>query len=283
MGPPGGPDGGGARRTQHLLVTLLGDYWRGRADPIPSAALVAALAEFGVTAEGARSALSRLGRRDLLGRSKAGRHTYYRLTERSQRIFEEGAAKIFSFGVEAEPWSRRWSLVAFSVPEARRGVRHVLRARLGWWGFAPLYDGLWVSPRPRLAEAARTLEELGVSNHALFEADAVAGLGPGTVAAAWDLPRVAARYRDYIATFRRFSGPTVGRSLSPGRAMLVRTRAMDSWRIFPGVDPDLPLEFLPARFPRQRARRVFEAVWGGLGPAAEAHFAELVRRCRPGR
>ncbi|MGH9023219.1 MAG: PaaX family transcriptional regulator [Acidimicrobiia bacterium] len=269
---------GGSRRTQHLLVTLLGDYWRGRQDPIPSAALVAALSEFEVSPEGARSALSRLARNELLDRSKVGRKTYYQLTERSQRMFEEGAAKIFSFGVGSETWSRRWSLVAFSVPEGRRELRHALRARLSWWGFVPLYDGLWVSPHPRLAEAGRALAELGIDNHAVFEADALAGLGTETVARAWDLPRVAALYREYVTTFEPFVGRAAA-SLAPARAMVVRTRAMDSWRTFPRVDPDLPAEFLPPGFSRCRAREVFEHLWSALGPPAEKHFTRLVERC----
>jgi PaaX-like protein len=44
-------------RPQRLLVTILGDYWRGRKEPIPSATLVAVLGEFGVSSGGARAAV----------------------------------------------------------------------------------------------------------------------------------------------------------------------------------------------------------------------------------
>ncbi|MGK5559037.1 hypothetical protein ACSNOI_46315, partial [Actinomadura kijaniata] len=50
-------------RPQHLLLTLLGDYWYGRHDPLPSATLVALLGEFGVSPAAARAALNRLARR----------------------------------------------------------------------------------------------------------------------------------------------------------------------------------------------------------------------------
>ena len=46
---------------QHLLVTLLGDYWFGQREQLPSAGLVDLLAEFGISAAGARAALGRAG------------------------------------------------------------------------------------------------------------------------------------------------------------------------------------------------------------------------------
>jgi phenylacetic acid degradation operon negative regulatory protein len=51
---------------QHLLLTLLGDYWYGQRAALPSAALVSLLGEFGITEVSARAALSRLARRGLL-------------------------------------------------------------------------------------------------------------------------------------------------------------------------------------------------------------------------
>ena len=57
---------------QHLIVTVLGDYWRSREEHLPSAALVALANEFGITSTSARAALSRLARRGLLESSKQG-------------------------------------------------------------------------------------------------------------------------------------------------------------------------------------------------------------------
>ena len=44
---------------QHLIVTLLGDYWSGRTEHLPSAGLVALASEFDITPASARAALSR--------------------------------------------------------------------------------------------------------------------------------------------------------------------------------------------------------------------------------
>src|SRR3954462_13731339 len=58
---------------QHLLLTLLGDYWFQRDEHLPSAALVDLLAEFGVSAGGARAALSRPARPGLPRSAQARR------------------------------------------------------------------------------------------------------------------------------------------------------------------------------------------------------------------
>lgn len=156
---------------QHLLTTLLGDYWYRREEHLPSAALVRLAEEFGVSAVAARAALSRLARRGLLESAKRGRRTYYRLTDRADEVLTEGQAHIMSFGGDSEPWDHLWTIAGFSVPEEQRDQRHALRTRLRWLGFAPLYDGMWVSPRAGAAETLKVLRELGVGSATVFRAE----------------------------------------------------------------------------------------------------------------
>ena len=144
--------GAAAQRPPRLLLTLLGDYWWQRTEPLPSSAIVALLGEFGVSDSAARAALSRLTRNGLLVTSKTGRRTFSRLSSRAAAILDDGARRIFSFGAANQPWDGMWSLVAFSIPEDNRAARDALRKQLRWLGFAPLYDALWVSPRDHAAE-----------------------------------------------------------------------------------------------------------------------------------
>src|SRR2546429_9157999 len=105
--------GAAAQRPPRLLLTLLGDYWWQRTEPLPSAALVALLAEFGVSDSAARAALSRLTRHRLLVTSKSGRRTVVGLSERAARILDDGGSQTFSFGRAARPWDGPGSLGAF--------------------------------------------------------------------------------------------------------------------------------------------------------------------------
>jgi phenylacetic acid degradation operon negative regulatory protein len=264
-------------RPQRLLVTMLGDYWRGRREPIASAAMVELLGEFGVSPQSARSALSRLTRAGLLRRQRSGRRTSYLLTKKAQRTFDEGAARIFGFGREEPAWDGRWSIVAFSIAERDRSLRHALRTQLRWLGYAALYDGVWVSPHHRVEDTRRVLDELGVERATVFQAGHVAGGGARDPLKAWDLTELRARYEDFARRARPVLEQAVAGALSPSRALVMRTEIMDAWRSFPREDPDLPADFLPADWPRAGARALFVEAYEALAPIAEERFREIVQ------
>jgi phenylacetic acid degradation operon negative regulatory protein len=268
-------------KPQRLLVTLLGDYWRGKSEHIPSTALLRLLAEFGVSVQGARSALSRLVRRGLLARSRHGRRTSYGLTDRGLALLDEGAKRIFRFGLEQARWDGTWSLVAFSVAEADRHRRHLLRRRLRWLGFGPLYPGLWISPHPHLEEAAKALGDLGIHNMTMFKGIVPSwGPKPSDFREAWDLDSLRGSYVQYLERFRPVRARMRAGRLSAREALVIRTQVMDQWRRFPREDPDLPDAFLSVDWPRREARALFAELFRGLGPAAEKQVAEIVKQER---
>jgi phenylacetic acid degradation operon negative regulatory protein len=276
------PAGGIANRPPRLLLTLLGDYWWRRAESLPSAAIVALLAEFGVSDSAARAALSRLTRNGLLVTSKSGRRTFVRLSDRAARVLDDGARRIFSFGTGTHPWDGMWSLVAFSIPEHNRAARDALRKQLRWLGFAPLYDGLWVSPRDHAAEVIGSLEELGITTATAFRATTAPEGGPGGIPQrAWDLEGLRARYDHFIAGAGRLRERTLAGDVSPEEALVARTRVMDEWRAFPALDPDLPRELLPGAWPRAAARELFIAAYDLLGPLAVRRVRQIIARYSP--
>ena len=271
-----------AQRPPRLLLTLLGDYWWQRTDPLPSAAIVALLAEFGISDSASRAALSRLTRTGLLVTSRSGRRTFVRLSTRAAGVLDDGARRIFSFGASAASWDGMWSLVAFSIPEDSRALRDDLRKALRWLGFAPLYDGLWVAPRDHAAEVMARLAELGITTATAFRATAVPGAGvAGIPARAWDLDGLRARYEEFIAFARLLRDQTAAGEVSPPDALVARTRVMNSWRAFPAMDPDLPDELLPLAWPRAAARELFIGCYDLLGPLAARRVRQIIARYSP--
>jgi phenylacetic acid degradation operon negative regulatory protein len=269
-------------RPPRLLLTMLGDYWWRRTEQLPSAALVALLAEFGVSDSAARAALSRLTRNDLLVTSKAGRRTVVGLSDRAAQILDEGGRHIFSFGRGTRHWDGMWSVVAFSIPEHKRPVRAALRKQLRWLGFAPLYDGLWVSPFDHAVDVVRQLAELGITTATAFRATTVPGAGPdGLPQRAWDLDDLRGRYDAFIAHTQRLAERTLAGRVSPVEALVARTQVMDEWRAFPALDPDLPCELLPDGWPRATARELFITAYDLLGPLAAHRVRQIIARYSP--
>ncbi len=266
---------------QHLIVTLLGDYWSGRKEHLPSAALVALANEFDITSTSARAALSRLARRGLLDSTRDGRRTFYGLTARAEKVLNEGFRRIVVFGLDDRPWDGSWSLVIFSVPEDQRDVRHVLRTKLRWLGFAPLYDGAWVSPRADSDETTALLEELGVASATVLVGHVTHTVNGGDPLSAWDLDELRSSYAQFISDF----GPLLGRvdsgDMGAAEAMVARTRVMDVWRQFPNLDPELPEDVLPAGWPRREAQAIFARVYDALGPLAEMRFQQILGEHEP--
>ncbi|GIJ51209.1 PaaX family transcriptional regulator [Virgisporangium aliadipatigenens] len=262
---------------QHLLLTLLGDYWYGQGTPLPSAALVALLGEFGITGVSARAALSRLARRGLLALSKSGRRTAYALSPRAADVLQEGIRHIISFGAQDKEWSGTWTVAAFSVPEDQRDLRHSLRTRLGWHGFASLYDGLWVSPHGQAEKVISVLSELGISTATVFTAQVADGSPTGGHPInAWDLDALRELYQGLIAEYEPVRDRLRAGQVSTAEALVARTALMDAWRNFPNLDPQLPGSLLPQPWPRQAARDLFIELYDGLAWLAEKRVVQVV-------
>lgn len=266
---------------QLLLTSLLGDHWYWRDEHIPSAALVRLLAEFGIGPDNARAAMRRLVARGLLTTSRSGRTTAYGIPPRTAEVIIERIHRMLTFGT-APAWDGHWTLVAFSVPEHDREVRTALRSRLRVLGFAMLYDGMWVSPHDLGAAATALLGELGVERGTVLRAARVPG-GPlgGDPVRAFDLDGLARRYSAFATRWRAVRDRLAAGPVEPGEALRIRTELRVEWRDFPELDPGMPVELLPADWPRALAQQVFTDLYDHLGPPAEQRFRAVLALSDP--
>lgn len=244
--------------------------------------MAAVAAEFRITPAGTRMALNRMVARGVLQAERIGRQTGFRAPPHLRPLLDEAVLRIFEFGRSARPWGGTWTMVAFSLPEEQRSVRNMLRTRLRWLGFAPLYDGLWVCPHERADRAAALLGELGVAT-----ATVLTGRVPPTSPAggdpirAWDLAELRNTYEGFLSRFARDRARVLAGQVSAAEALVIRTELMDRWRLFSNADPDLPAELLPADWPLPAAVRLFSDIYDGLAELAAGRFAELVSSVDP--
>lgn len=265
---------------QDLTVTLIADYTVRTRAWLPSTAIVALLGEFGVTSGAARTSISRLARRRVLEGSRHGRHSSYRLTEDAAIDLSKGGTAIATIGTDSAPWDGFWTMVFFSMPEQENTRRRALREHLRWNGYAPLYDGVWISPDPMPSEvqaqvAAAALGAVTVirAQHVDLEADA-----DRSPVEAWDLPGIAKEYEAFIDRWSPLLPRMAAGALTGAAAVRARTEIMDTYRRFPVLDPMLPVALMPPDWPRRRAREVFVAIYDGLLEPAQEHVRAVVAR-----
>lgn len=254
--------------TQHLVMTLLGEHWTGRTDAVASAALVDLMAPFGVGPAAARAALSRLTGRGALALERTGRTTAYRPTATLNALLGQGRAITASFAAPRTGWDGQWTVLSWSLTGAAAAPGHQLRLRLRAHGFAPLLPGTWVSPDPPAADLGPALAAVDGLRYAMVRGAEPALAGALSPAAAWDPEDMRPVYDEFIAAF--------GSTNTSEDALVTRTRAVYRWFVIASIDPDLPAELLPARWPRTRAREVFVSVADRLALAATEQARALL-------
>ncbi len=180
-----------------LIVTMYGLYARESDGWLSVAALVKLMAQLGVDEPAVRSAISRLKRRSVITPERVDGSAGYTIGEHTRRMLELGDRRIFDRKQAA--LSDGWLLAVFSVPEAERDKRHLLRSRLAWLGFGTVSSGIWIAPRHLEDEAREVLAGAGFGPYVeLFRADHL-GFGAVTdkIAGWWDLAELDALYSEF--------------------------------------------------------------------------------------
>ncbi|MEU6992816.1 PaaX family transcriptional regulator C-terminal domain-containing protein [Streptomyces sp. NPDC046465] len=246
-----------------LIVTFYGAYGRAAAGPVPVAELVRLLAPAGVDAPSVRSSVSRLKRRGLLvpARTEAGA-AGYALSPDARQLLEDGDRRIY--GTEAARQEGGWVLAVFSVPEAERNKRHVLRSRLAGLGFGTAAPGVWIAPAHLYEETRHTLDRLQLAPYVdLFRGEHLGFAATAeAVARWWDLAALAKQHEAFLDRHEPVLRSWESREDAPPAEEAYRDYllALDSWRQLPYADPGLPAALLPEEWPGARSAAVFAAL-----------------------
>ena len=274
--------GRGAQPRQ-LIVTVYGLYSRGAGGWMSVASLVSLLGDLGVDEPAVRSSISRLKRRGILVARRAGGAAGYELSGEGQAILREGDHRIFRR--ERAQLGDGWLLAVFSVPEAERHQRHVLRSQLGRLGFGTAAPGVWIAPAYLREATAEMLARLGLSGYAdLFHADHLAfGDLAAKVRQWWDLDRTERLASDFVAAYEPvLLGWQARRAAArPREAFADYVRVLTDWRRLPYLDPGLPAELLPPGWTGARAAGIFFTLQSRLAGAAAGHATRTTGEHRP--
>src|SRR3990172_1379584 len=119
-----------------MLFTLYGDYVLQRGGRVWAGTLIKVFAEFGLSEQAVRSALSRMSQKGWLKLKRVGNKSYYSMTKESERLFAQGTPRIMER--VSNHWDGEWRILTYSIPEERRDIRQKLRKELSVLGFGSL-------------------------------------------------------------------------------------------------------------------------------------------------
>lgn len=241
---------GSGPRPKSVMLTFLGIHLLGRETAIYSGSVIDVFARVGVSEEAVRSTLTRMAGSGLLTRHRNGRKVYFGLSARLAAVLEDGRRRIWETGAVNRAADSGWTLVAFSMPDTRRGDRHDLRRQLTWAGFGLLQNGLWVAPGVR--DAAAIVEQLGVDGHVtVFTAQpAKPTEAAELVRKAFDTATIASRYHDFLEKWDA-GDPAFPDDLT--RQLMLHS----DWLHVVRRDPHLPAGHLPRDWPAIQAETLF--------------------------
>ena len=221
------------------------------------------------TPEQVRSCLRRLVREGLFTREGRGRTAQYRATEQGLHALGANIERHRLAYVQdhaGRGWDRKWHMVSFAIPEARRSGRDAFRDRLLALGGAPIANGLYVSPHrweKDVAGEAERLEVSGAVTQASTDDLTVGGVSdPRELARRlWPIDELASRYERFVEAYKG-----VPDALD---AMRQRHERLADAVFLPGAlsvtvefseifadDPLLPPELLPRPWPGRAAREL---------------------------
>lgn len=266
--------------SRSLALNLFGDYLRYAGGEAKLGELTELMAAFGMEPGTVRVSMSRLKQEGWFTTRREGRETVYVLSERMLDILTHGRPRIFRRNVQ--PWSGRWTMVIYQVPEFDRAVRERLRKQLAWTGFGQLSPSTWLAPHDLSKEAkdiaARNkrarFDVLWCGSDNTEEARKLA-------ARCWDLDALGQDYIDFLARYTHLDNERSNSSKDGRQALVERTRITDDFRRFLFRDPELPHELQPKDWPGPAAFSLFGRVHEQLEPPARRFVENVIGRSVP--
>jgi DNA-binding transcriptional regulator PaaX len=259
-------------RPEVLMLSFLGTFVKplGR-PPIPARVFIDVLDELGVTEGATRRALARMTHKDLLLAQPSGRNRLFTPSARALALLANGAERVAA----EEPFKHPepvWTLLAFTMPETRRDIRHQLRSRLLWAGFGPLRDGLWIAPGAVDAEAL--LADLGLGTEGqlpwAFTADPIRPTElPSLIRRVWDVDHIHDEHQHFLDRWAN----GIPENLGP---MAARTLLVADWLRLLRTDPGLPAEYLCDDWPAKRSASTYRYTIEELRQPSEHELTETL-------
>jgi phenylacetic acid degradation operon negative regulatory protein len=263
-------------------MTIFGDAIAPHGARLWLGSLIELVATMGVTDRLVRTSVFRLAQEGWLVASREGRRSSYALLPEARPRFERANRRIYA--PPGLDWDGRWTLVMAPNGGTDAAMRATVRKELEWEGYAMLAPGLLAHPAADAETLAEILSRIKAAGR-VFVCSAAELPGAGSrplgelVSEGWDLSRVVADYRRFIAEFMPLLALLRdGQDLAPQAAFVIRSLLIHAYRRVQLHDPMLPLDLLPQPWPGSEAYALAQAIYRLTWARAEDWLMEVLKR-----
>ncbi len=259
------------------IITLYGGFIRQVGNWMAISDLVALLDDLGIDEQSARSAIARLKRTGLLASSTHFDCAGYTARRQLLDVLSDGDGRIFHGEIAAD-LTDGWVIVVFSVPEAQRDRRHLMRSRLSGLGCGPLAPGVWIAPRRVAADVRRILKRLDLAQFTTIFEGTYAGMADieSVVESTWEVSALVRSYGAFTKRHQRVISGWEKHAHGSRTAFIDYVRLLEDWRLVAYGDPGLPDELSACAAPRRAAHDVFNSGVDRLAGPAMDYVVEMI-------
>jgi len=263
-------------RAPSLIVTVLGDSIAPHGGSFWIGSMIEAMATFGLNERLVRTAIFRLTKEEWLTATQIGRRSYYSLTPRGIKRFEEAFHRVYD--MPDGPWDGTWTLAMLDGQAIAAEDRDKIRRELTWAGFGTASNFVYAHASMGANEARDKLADLGILDHALILRSRIEYPGDDEAALAfvrrcWDLDQIASQYAGFLESFRPiWHALRDGMAPSPATAFMIRTLLIHEYRRLTLRDPQLPAELMAHDWEGAAARTLTRNIYRKVTPGVERYL-----------
>lgn len=263
-------------RANSLLITVYGDAFAPRGQPIWLGSLIELLGLFGISARLVRTSAFRLSADEWFVATRIGRRSFYGLSDAGLLRVQHADQRIYDFNMAQ--WDGRWTLVLLD-PAMRASERQRLQRELSWESFGRISPHVFAHPHMHARALSEIIVATGVAERvAVLRAQSLPGVGDRPLVSimhtVFDLAKVAQAWTLFVDRFTPVLRDAA--QLDPAQAFMARTLLIHEYRRVVLRDPNLPKAFLPDNWPGAQARNLCERLYGALLGPSERYLCSVV-------
>lgn len=262
-----------------LMFTLFGEYIRHYGEEIWIGSLIRLMSHFGLSESSIRGATLRMVQQDYFQSRKIGNKSYYSLTSKGKRSMLDGVSRVYS--TPNTHWDGKWRILTYSVPEEMRGIRNKIRKELSWTGFGLISNSVWATPNPLEKQVLSLINEYELEDYVIMftSSSFVSHDDQDIIHRGWDFDEIEKKYEQFIDVYTKkfnyFKEHAWNDTLTNEKCFIERTKLVHEYRKFLFLDPNFPIDLLPADWIGLKARELFFNIHQLLSLPAIRYFESV--------